>query len=254
MEMIERAVARNLLDFVEAARQVAPHLRAAATACGDGGVAAFVGADSPLTAVKGAGPELGASDVNAAETFFRVHGIARVVFELAPWVTAETIELLVDRGYEVVGSEAVVARRTPFDDETPVHRVVPVSAADWPALMLGMNETSDSASWVSIVDACAVLPDALRFAVLDESGDSIACAELMPADGVGLFGNDATLESARERGAQRAAIQQRLRSAAELGLSLVAAEVAPASASERNYLRCGFVVAYSRTHYVSRLD
>ena len=69
MEMIERAVARNLLDFVEAARLVAPQLRAAATACG-GGVAAFLGADSPLTTVKGAGPDIGASDVNAAEDSF----------------------------------------------------------------------------------------------------------------------------------------------------------------------------------------
>jgi hypothetical protein len=84
MEMIERAVARNLLDFVEAAQQVTPVLGAAATACG-GGVAAFVGADSPLTTVKGAGPELGARDVNAAETFFRAHGVASAVFELAPW-------------------------------------------------------------------------------------------------------------------------------------------------------------------------
>jgi hypothetical protein len=252
MEMIERAVARNLLDFVEAARLVAPQLRAAATACG-GGVAAFVGADSPLTTIKGAGPELGASDVNTTEEFLRTHGVARVVFELAPWVTAQTIELLIDRGYEVVGTEDVVARQTPFEDEMPVHRVVPVGAAEWPALMLAMNEPSDSASWVTIVDACAVLPNALRFAVLDERGDAIACAELMPAAGVGLFGNDATLSSARKRGAQRAAIEQRLRSAAELGLTLVAAEVAPGSSSERNYLRCGFVVAYTRTHYARRL-
>jgi hypothetical protein len=253
MEMIERAVARNLLDFVEAARQVAPQLGAAATVCG-GGVAAFVGADSPLTTVKGAGPSLAAGDVDAAETFFRTHGVDRVVFELAPWATPETIELLVNRGYEVVDSEDVVARQPPFEDELPPHRVVPVSASDWPALMLRTNETSDSPAWLSIVDACAVLPDALHYAVLDESGGSIACAQLVPAAGVGLFGNDATHASARRRGAQRAAILQRLQRAAELGFPLVAAEVAAGSGSERNYLRCGFVVAYSRTHYARRLE
>jgi len=190
------------------------------------------------------------------EEFFSAHGVTQVAFELAPWATAETIELLVDRGYEVVDSEDVVARFAPFEDAMPEHAVVPVSAADWPALMLGMNvdNTSDSAAWVLIVDACAVLPDALRFAVLDEDRSSIACAELMRAAGVGLFGNDATLASARGRGAQRAAIQQRLRSAAELGLSLVAAEVAPGSTSERNSLRCGFLVAYTRRQYARRLD
>jgi hypothetical protein len=253
MEMIERAVARNLLDFVAAAQQVAPSLSAAAIACA-GGVAAFLGNDSPLTTVKGAGPELGRADVVEAETFFQGHGSARIVFELAPWATEEAIELLIKRGYEVGGFEDVVARRPPFDDEMPVHSVVPVSAADWPPLMLAVNEPADSTSWVSIVDACAVLPDALRFAVLDGSGASVACAELMPSAGVGLFGNDATLASARKRGAQTAAIQQRLRSAAELGLSLVAAEVAPGSSSERNYVRCGFVIAYTRTHYVRLLD
>jgi hypothetical protein len=163
MENIERAVARNLLDFVEAARQVAPNLGVGATSCG-GGVGAVLGADSPLTTVKGAGPSVGVRDVDAAETFFRAHGVARVVFELAPWANAETIDLLVDRGYQVVGSEDVVARQTPFEDEIPVHRVVSVSVADWPPLMLRMNEASDSAFWVSIVDVCAVLPDALRVA------------------------------------------------------------------------------------------
>jgi hypothetical protein len=216
-------------------------------------VAAFVGAGAPLTTVKGAGPSLVAGDVDAAEEFFRAHGASEVVFELAPWVTAGIVESLVDRGYEVVGSEDVVARLPAFEDAVPEHRLVPVSAADWPALMRGMNKPSGSAAWVSIVEACAVLPEALRFAVLDESGNSIACAELMPAAGVGLFGNDATLASARRRGAQRAAILQRLRSATELGLSLVAAEVAPGSTSERNYLRCGFVLAYTRTHYLRRL-
>jgi hypothetical protein len=41
VQLVERAAARNLLDFVEAMRRVAPDLGAAAVACGDG-VAAFL--------------------------------------------------------------------------------------------------------------------------------------------------------------------------------------------------------------------
>lgn len=253
MEMIERAVAHNLLDFVHTAREVAPDVGAAAIPCA-GGVAAFLGIDSPLTTVKGAGPALRACDIETAEEFFRSHAVRRAIFELAPWVAADALESLRRRGYKAVGSEDVVVRRPPFDDGAPLHPVVSVSAADWPALMLHVNEPSASPAWRSIGDVCALLPGVMRLAVLDDGGGSVSCAELMPAGAVALFGNDATLESARGRGAQKAAIQERLRHAGALRFKLAAAEVAPGSTSERNYVRCGFVVAYTRTHYARRLD
>jgi N-acetylglutamate synthase-like GNAT family acetyltransferase len=105
-----------------------------------------------------------------------------------------------------------------------------------------------------IVEACAVLPDAIRFGVIDRTGAWIACAELLPAADVGLFANDATLESARGRGVHTAIIQERLRAVTAGEFSLLAAEVAPGSTSERNYFRCGFYLAYTRAHYARRLD
>jgi len=253
MKMIERAVAQNLLDFVQTAHEVAPELGAAAIPCA-GGVAAFVGVGSPLTTVKGVGPSLTAADIETAEAFFRAHGEQRAVFELAPWVTVDTLELLTRRGYQRDGAEHVVVHKQPFEAATLPQRVVPVSAEDWPALMLHVNEPSDLPSWRSLVNICAVLPGVRRVAVLDDSGASVSCAELLPAADVAIFGNDATLESARGRGAQQAAIHERLRYTEALRLSVAAAEVAPGSTSERNYLRCGFIVAYSRTHYARQLD
>ena len=253
MRKLERAFAHNLSDFVNAAQEVAPNLRAAAMRCA-GGVAAFLGDDSPLTTIKGAGPALTAGDVEAAEEFFRRHGARRACFELAPWVTTEAVDLLIGHGYVPVDSEDVVTQEAPFQDVTPLHPVVSVSAADWPALMLHANESTDSTTWHSLVEVCAVLHGVLRVAVLDDSGDGFSCAELVPAPGVAIFGNDATLESARGRGAQLATIQQRLRYAGALRFGLAAAEVAPGSTSERNYLRCGFGVAYTRVHYARQLD
>ena len=158
------------------------------------------------------------------------------------------------RGYEVAGTQDVVIQTPPFQDTKPLHPVVPVRASDWPALMLRVNEPSELPTWHSLAEISAALPGVVRLGVLDEQGVSISCAELAPALDVAVFGNDATLPSARGRGAQQATIRQRLRYASALRFKLAAAEVASGSTSERNYLRCGFAVAYTRTHYARLLD
>ena len=252
MKTIERAIAQNLLDFVEAAQRVAPDLAATAIPCA-GGVAAFVGIGSPLTTVKGAGPTLTADDIDTAEAFFRANDVRHVVFELAPWISADTLEVLTHRGYIVDGSEDVVIHKPPFESAAPLHPIVAVNAEDWPGLMLRVDEPSELPSWRSLADISAVLPGVFRLAVLDEAGASVSCAQLAPAADVAIFGNDATLESARGRGAQQASIQKRLRYATAHRFRVAAAEVAPGSTSERNYLRCGFSIAYSRTHYARQL-
>src|SRR5262249_55312342 len=133
------------------------------------------------------------------------------------------------------------------------HSVVQVGSADWPELMLHMNGAPNVGIWPVLAGASAIIPGAIRFAVVD-SGAKIGCAELFCVGSVGILANDATLESARRRGAQTAAIHERIRIATATGLPLLFAEVAPGTTSERNYLRCGFSVAYSRTHFVRQLD
>ena len=76
----------------------------------------------------------------------------------------------------------------------------------------------------------------------------IACAQVVRTGGdVVVFGNDGTGPGARGRGAQQALIIERLR-ALPAGTTAVA-EVEPGGTSERNYLRCGFTIAYTRTHH-----
>jgi hypothetical protein len=253
LKMIEKAVARNLLDYVQAAQTVCPQGGAAAAGCA-GGTAAFLGPGSPLTTVKGAGPEITDDEIEKTERFFRRCSSDSVRFELAPWISSRTVQRFRQRGYEVAGSEDVVVYRPPFTAPVPCYSVVPVDANDWPELMLRMNESPDLAEWRPVVAASAVLPKVIRLGVRDDKGVLIACAQIQPAAGVGLFGNDATLSSARGRGAQTAAIQERLRKADKFGFSCVAAEVAPGSTSERNYLRCGFQLAYTRAYYARHID
>jgi GNAT superfamily N-acetyltransferase len=235
VENVERAFGRNLRDFVEASPG------GVSVDCA-GGVAAYLGAQSPLTTVKGSGPALGDADIDAVEEFFRARGSERAMFELAPWVSAEGLRR---RGYEVAGEEDVVVRRQPFEAPEPGLDVVGVTAAEWPALQFRANDAADETPWREIVAMCAALPGAMRFGVRDGAA-WIACAEVMTAGDVAIFGNDATCPSARGRGAQTATILARLRAVAPLGVQWIAAEVAPGSVSERNYLRCGFEIAYRR--------
>jgi hypothetical protein len=250
---IERAVAQNLLDYVRAVQPVAPEVQAAAIGCA-GGVAAFTGIGSPLTTIKGAGPDIPDGDIDAAETFFQERGVKQIVFELAPWISVRSIERLLGRGYRLAGVEDVVVRSQPFDAPVPSHRVDVVSAEEWPALQLAVNDAPDTPVWSAILRASAQVREAIRLGVRDESGMWIACAELFPVGDVALFANDATLKSARGRGAQTATIHHRLGEVAARGFVCVAAEVAPGSTSERNYLRCGFQLLYTRSHYARGLS
>ena len=108
LRRLEDAAGRNLADYVAALRRVAPELGAE---CIDiaGGVAAFTGIGSPLTTVKGVGPQLSPRDLDEIETFFRDRGATAVSIEIAPWPGGTAAEVLRQRGYGAADREDVVA-------------------------------------------------------------------------------------------------------------------------------------------------
>ena len=122
VELVERVAAQNLHDYVGVMKKVAPETRIATISCA-GGVAAFTGVDSPLTTVKGAGPEISYSDIDETIAFFKRHGSSSVTFELARSITAETKARLATRGFEPTETEDVVACRLPRDAPTGRHSV-----------------------------------------------------------------------------------------------------------------------------------
>jgi hypothetical protein len=250
---VERAMARNLADHVTALRSEAPGLGAASIAAA-GGVAAFTGAGSPLTTVKGA-HDLDADDLDAIEAFFRDHGETTATVELAPWPDGEAARLLAARGYRVAGHEDVVVMSAtapagaPSPSPAPPVQVVPIDA--WPDLMRASYELEHGSPAWTLVAASAHLED-VRLAGVRDDGHWLAAAQSVPYDDVVILGNDGTHPDHRGRGAQRALIEDRL--AAVPAGSIAAAEVDPGSQSERNYLRCGFHIAYTRDLHVRALS
>ena len=230
-QLIERAAAENLLQYARA-------MGGETLPCA-GGVAARTGLGSPLTTVKGAWPVVTERDIDAAEAFF---GANPVTFELAPEVDASA---LVHLGYEPVGNESVAARPAPDEVEVVPEMVLLLDDDTWAGLFAKL------ADWLppGLPRAASRLPGAVNLAIGGE-----ACAQLAPAGGIAIFGNDNTHPSARGRGHQQTLIRARLQYARDQRLPYCIAEVAPGSISERNYLRCGFTIAYVRTYYSKHVN
>lgn len=249
---LEPAAARNLRDFVAGYRLADPSMTAEAVPCA-GGWAGFTGKKSPLTTVKGAGPEISAKDIEAAVKFFAAHGAPAAIFELAPWVSAESVQRLLRDGLVPAGEEVVVYRELRCDVQDIRLPVVEMPPEEFAPMMCDTFGFSDELAYRILAKAAALISGAVNLGVPGEDGRWIACAQLVPAGDVAILGCDGTLPAARGRGAQTSLILDRVRRATESGFRFAVAEVAPGSGSERNYLRCGFERAYVRTHYKATL-
>lgn len=221
------------------------------------GVAAFTGRDSPLTAIKGAGPEISLEEIEAVERFLQRKGASQVVFELAPWVTGQSFALLDVRGYRQVSEEYVVIRKArPDDAEMPrLEEVLPARDHQMSShLLREAFELPQTRDMELLGLAMAALPGAVNLVALCASADCVAAAQLLPVRGIALLGGDGTLPRFRGQGLQLALINDRIRRAAVAGLDYCVAEVLPGGGSMRNYLRCGFEVIYSRRHFARGID
>ena len=246
VELLERSAAENLLQYTRAYGVVAPKRRADWLAFG--GVAGYTGAESPLTTVKGAGPEVTDAMLDEVEAFFGAREVPRVTIEAAPWLTSDSRARLEQRGYVPAGGEDVMIREVSSAPvPAPALEVEPVLPAEWPELMRRAFELPDDVTWRDLCAASAVLEGATLLGVRGPPGSWMACAQSVHAGDVHIFGADGTLPEGRGRGAQLALIQARLRLLPP-GV-LASAEVEPGGRSQRNYFRAGFRLAYHRTHY-----
>lgn len=247
--MLESAAARNLLDYVLTFQVHWPALRAEALPCA-GGVAAYTGPESPLTTVKGAGPEISDGEIDAAEGFFRRQRAGRVVFECAPWLSAETCARLERRGYRLEGTEAVMAMALPADTEPVASPLVELAEESWARVFPEAFELPPEECWPRLARVMWHLAGAVNLGAVDASGVAVACAQLAPAGTVAVLGNDGTVAAARGAGLQTALIRERVRRAGVAGFAVAMSEVAEGSGSQRNYERCGFERVYARTSWV----
>ena len=258
---LERTEALMNAAFVEARDSVEPEVGARWIKVA-GAYAMFDGVGSPLTQTFGLGlfDDIGDTEIRTLELFFECRG-AEVLHEISPLADPALLSLLSAHGYQPIELTSVLFR--PIGDEmeptTPREGEIVVRCIDsgeedlWAqTAALGWGETAEVAAFVRKLGAVAARSKGSLCLLAEVDGKPIASASLGLGDRTAILAGASTIPSARNRGAQQALLQARLRIAAERGCDLVMMGALPGSTSQRNAERQGFRIAYTRIKWQLR--
>ena len=231
-----------------------------------GGFAVYCGANSPITQAVGMGLNGAVSEeeFEKLETFYRRRGEA-VRVETCPLADPSFIEQFGRRGYRVTEFTNVMA--LPLDAASGAQR--------WPGPPDGMTIEKIGREQIDLwtltvsqgfAEHLAVTQELLALMKLFALGANVECylarvdgkvaggGTLAIRDGVaGLFGAS-TLPAFRGRGVQTALLLGRLARAAAAGCDLAVSLAWPGSTSQRNIVRQGFSVLYTRVKFEKGME
>jgi len=230
-----------------------------------GGRAVFTGLGSPITQATGVGLDgaVTAEEFSRLENFFFSRG-ADVNVETSPYADPSLFSHYAKNGYCATEFTSVLVRRV---EEHAVDLINPGDPAGVAIEGVGPAQLD---LWVKTVcrgfsEHHAVTPELMGIMGLF-GGSSGATLYLAKVDGVvagggalfvrdgigGLFGAS-TLVEFRRRGVQRELIRVRMEAARRAGCEIALTFARPGSVSERNIMRNGFAVAYTRTKFTREL-
>ena len=220
-----------------------------------GGVAVFAGPDSLLTQAFGVGLGEPATeaDLDAIEELYRSRGAPSSI-HVTPWTDPELLRLMHARGYFIHEFENVFVRElSDVGAPPPGAPRVELIADDQRDLWTGIaaesfaNEDMSAAYLADIMRPFVLMPSARCYlATVDGEPAGTGASVIVPGSGiVGLFGAG-TLPRFRNRGVQTALVQRRLADGVADGCSHALVTTVPGSASNRNVIRRGFQLAYTK--------
>jgi len=217
-----------------------------------GGLAVFAGAESPLTQAVGIGlngrvPE---AELEAIETFFHCRG-APVTIDLCPLADPGFVEALAQRGYRPTEFNNVLVKPLVGATMEITARVRRASADEsdlWSHTVgVGFFEQADlTDDEMEVGRAIFGMPGSLCYLAATEAGEPAAGAALTIRGSLATLFADSTMVRFRRQGFHRELIQARINEALAQGCDLATASTLPGGASQRNYERLGFQVAYTK--------
>jgi GNAT superfamily N-acetyltransferase len=222
-----------------------------------GGYAMFAGANSPITQTIGAGlgGPVSGDEFARLEAFYREKN-EPIRFEACPLADPSLFEHFAAGGYRVTEFSNMMVCPLPARSCAQADRDVEVTRAGEAQIDLwnltvaqGFSANAPvSADLLEVMKVFALAPGVECYlAIVD--GRVGGGATLSIRDGVaGLFGAS-TLPAFRNRGVQSALLRARLARAQEAGCDLAACLAQPGSSSQRNILRQGFQVLYTRVKF-----
>jgi hypothetical protein len=254
---IELAEAQAAVECAEALERFRPGSGAAVRRVA-GGFAVYCGKNSPITQAVGMGLDgpVSAEEFDRLEEFYRSRD-ETVRVETSPLADSSFIEHFGQRGYRVTEFSNVMARPVSADQSCPE----PPEGVT--IEKIGKDQIDAWTLTVSqgFADKFPVSQELLEVMKMFAFGPKTECylarvdgkiaggGTLALHDGVaGLFGAS-TLPVARKRGVQTALLQRRLARASQAGSDLAVSLAQPGSVSQRNIVRQGFRVLYTRVKF-----
>ena len=254
---IEIAEARAAADAAESLRKSRPESGAAVEQVA-GGYAVYTGANSPITQAVGVGldGEVSAEEFDRLEKFYRSRN-EPVHIETCPLADESVFQLYRKRCYRVTEFTNVMARSVERgvrsaepQDSVTVDKVAAGQIDLW-TLTVSQGFAEQHPVTQELVEVMRMFAQAAStecyLARVDgkiAGGGTLALREGL----AGLFGAS-TLPAFRNRGVQTALLNARLARAAEAGCDLAVSLARPGSTSQRNIVRLGFVVLYTRVKF-----
>lgn len=254
--LLEGLAAAEMRRFAETASAIDPDLGATWIEVA-GGVATYVGADSPVNRAMGLGmgeDPVSVDEITRLEEFYGERG-AEACAGICPLAHPSLLSSLAQRSWIVSGFENVLVRDVSQDD---AHTVA------GPGIEIREAEGQEDRELWGLVAATGFsdpLPPlqqqlALARVVIQRPGTRLFLAfadgkvagtgEMLIEKGVAWLSADATLPQFRGRGVQQALQRRRICAAAQAGCRLAATESTPGSPSQRNMERLGFRIVYTR--------
>lgn len=251
---LEDAEAKGSLAFVQSRAQLDPSLGACSLRRA-GAYAFFDGIDSPLTQsfCLGLFETADDADLDALERFFLDRGAAPA-FEVSPLAGVPTFGLLARRGYQPVELTSVLFQPVAPRTEERGGIRVRLGTRDEADLFSstaaeGWGNSEELKAFMRDVGRVSAAAEGMSIFFAEMDGRPVATGTLSIQDGVACLLGASTIPSARNRGAQHALLDARLRFAAEHGCDLATMGAEPGSASQRNAERNGFRIAYTRVKW-----
>lgn len=261
---IELAEAQAAVDAAEALRRSRPESGAAVEGVA-GGFAVYCGPDSPLTQAVG----LGLSGPVCDEDFERLEDFYRkrrepVRVETCPLADPTLIGHFGTHAYRVTEFTNVMARRMEGDETerwpgpppgVSIEKAAPAQMDLW-ALTVAQGFAETHAVTQELLEVMKVFgqgPNAECYLARVDGQVAGGGALALRNGAAGLFGAS-TLPAFRGRGVQTALLHARLNRAAEAGADLAMCLAQPGSTSQRNVVRQGFQVLYTRVKFEKEMN
>ena len=262
---IELAEAQAAVGGAETMKRLRPNVGAAVESIA-GGFAIYCGANSPTTQAVGMGLDgpVSEEEFDRLENFYRSRA-EPVRVETCPLADASLIGHFGKHGYRVTEFSNVMA--LPLDGWQGLQN----QSEPLPGLVVEQVDHGQIDLWTLTVsqgfaEKGPVIPEIVEVMKVFALSPGVECylarvdgkvaggGTLAIRDGVaGLFGAS-TLPAFRRRGVQTALLHARLARAVEAGCDLAVCLAQPGSTSQRNIVRRGFTVLYTRVKFKKELE